>query len=293
MTTSRTIVAATDFSPGATAALERAVQVAQAHGAALQLLHAFDVSAGHSLKGIFDPQRLMTTNPPPDMQVQQRLRDLAAALATRTGLEVEARFSIGSVHSAIHAYATAHAPSLIVIGFRAEPAMPGLGSTASKVLRAPACPVLVVRSAASRPYDKVFSAVDMRDGSVRAAKAAISLFPAAHHHLLHAVELAWDPWRISGIATEQIPQILESMHAKATLELQQLAQDLSRLARHPVLADVADDVPARAVVAQAAALPADCVVVGHHGEGSTADTPLGSMAQHVLHHTLRDVLVVP
>ena len=48
MTTIRTIVAATDFSPGATAALERAVQV------------------------------------------QQRLRDLAVALATRTGLPFQA-----------------------------------------------------------------------------------------------------------------------------------------------------------------------------------------------------------
>lgn len=58
MTTIRSIVVATDFSPGATAALERAVQLAVAHGASLRLLHAFDVSAWHSLKGVFDPQRL-------------------------------------------------------------------------------------------------------------------------------------------------------------------------------------------------------------------------------------------
>lgn len=161
MTMIRTIVATTDFSPGSHAVVERAVQLAVAHGALLRLLHAFDVSAWQSLKGVFDPQRL-TMRQPPDLRMQRRLSDLAATLATRTGLEVEARFSIGSAHSAINMYVTAHAPSLVVLGSRAEPAMPGLGSTALKVLRSPACPMLIVRSTESRPYDKVLSAVDMR-----------------------------------------------------------------------------------------------------------------------------------
>lgn len=292
MTMIRSIVAATDFSPGSDAAVERAAELARAHGASLCLLHAFDVSAWHSLRGVFDAQRL-TMDPPSGVRMRQRLTELAAALATQTGIEVEACFSVGDADSTIDAYATAHTPSLVVIGSRAEPAMSGLGSTASKVLRSPTCPILIVRSAGARPYDKVLSAVDMREGSVRAAKAAISLFPAAHHHLLYAVELALDPWGISGIAKAQIPQILDSMHAQATRELQELAQSLSGLAAHPVAADVADDVPARAIVVRAAELPADCVVVGHHGEGAMSESPLGSMAQHVLHHTLRDVLVVP
>lgn len=292
MTTIRSIVVTTDFSPGSDAAVERAVQLAQAHGASLRLLHAFDVSAWHSLRGVFDLQRL-TVDPPPDVRMQQRLTELASTLATQTGLKVDASFSVGDPESAIKAYATAHTPSLVVIGSRAEPAISGLGSTASKVLRSPACPILIVRSVDTRPYDKVLSAVDMREGSVRAATVALTLFPAAYHHLLFAVELALAPSRIGGIAKEQIQQILESMHAQATRELSQLAQSLSGLAVHPVAADVADDVPARAIVVRAVELPADCVAVGHHGEGTMSDSPLGSMAQHVLHHTLRDVLVVP
>ena len=51
--------------------------------------------------------------------------------------------------------------------------------------------------------------------------------------------------------------------------------------------------PARAIVERAAALPADCVAIGHHGQSAVAEPPLGSLALHVLHHTLRDVLVVP
>lgn len=58
MTKIFSIVAATDFSPGSSAAVERAVQLAVAHGASLRLLHAFDVSAWYRLKAVFDPQRL-------------------------------------------------------------------------------------------------------------------------------------------------------------------------------------------------------------------------------------------
>ena len=293
MTMIRTIVAATDFSPGSHAAVERAVQLAEAHGASLRLLHAFDVSTWHSLKSIFDVHRL-TMDPPPDVRMQQRLTDLAESLATQTGLEVEARFSIGSAHSAINMYVTAHAPSLVVLGSRAEPAMPGLGSTALKVLRSPACPMLIVRSTKSRPCAKVLSAVDMRDGLVRAARAAIRLFPAAHHHLLHAVDptLELALW-MGDVAKEQIRLLHDSMHTKALRQLAQLAQELTKAAVYPVAAEVVDDVPARASALRAAALPADCVAVGRHGEGTVAERVFGNMAQQVLHHALRDVLVMP
>lgn len=288
----RSILVATDFSPGSNAAVERAVQLARAHGASLCLLHAFDVSAWHSLKGVLDPQRLSLA-PPPDVRMQQRLTDLAATLSAQTGIAVNAHFSLGSPEAALKAYSVAHMPSLIVLGSRADPAMLGLGSTVSKALRSPACPILIVRKAGVRPYGKVLSAIDMREGSVRAATIALTLFPAAHHHLLYAVELTLDPSRMGSADEGQIPEILESMHTQAKQELSQLAQSLSGLAEHSVTSDVADDVPDRAIVVRAAELPADCVVVGHHGEGPMSDRPLGSMSQHVLHHTLRDVLVVP
>jgi universal stress protein E len=224
MTTIHGIVAATDFSPGANAAVERAVQLAAAHGASLHLLHAFDVSAWHSLKGVFDAQRL-TMNPPLDVRMQQRLTDLAAALATRTGLDVEARFSVGDADDAIKAYVAAHAPSLVVLGSRAEPALQGLGSTALKVLRSPACPILIVRSTEFRPYDKVLSAVDMLDASMRAAFAAIALFPAARHHLLFAVDPALErALRMADVAKEQTRALHDSMHTEAVRQIDQLAQ---------------------------------------------------------------------
>jgi nucleotide-binding universal stress UspA family protein len=286
------ILVATDFSPGSSAAVDRAVHLAAVHGASLHLLHAFDVSAWHSLKGIFDTERL-SIDPPPDVRMQRRLAGWAASLAEQTGFKVEAHFGAGPPQRVIEAYVRAHAITLVVVGSRADPAVAGLGSTASKLVRSPACPILIVRGAESRSYEKVLSAIDLRKGSDRALDFALSLFPSAQHYLLYAFEQTLDPLRVSGFDNELIEKILGSMHAKAAAELEQLARSLSARTVHPVVADVADDVPARAILVCAADLPADCVVVGHHGPGAGNEGFLGNIAQHVIQYTTRDVLVVP
>lgn len=292
MTTIRSLVAATDFSPGSDAAVARAVQLAREHDAALHLLHAFDVSAWHSLKGVFDAQRL-TFDPPPDVRVRQRLIDLAASLVAQTGLMVEAHFSLGAAPGAIDAYVRANAISLAVVGSRAEPSLSGLGSTASKVVAAPACPVLIVRSAEARPYDKVLAAIDLREGSMRAASFAIALLPAAHHHLLYVMDPDLNRvLKVGGVRDDQARLLRDSMRDLANRELQQWTQGMAAQATHALIAEVVDDAPSRAIVVRAAALPADCVVVGHHGLGLNEERFLGNMAQHVIHHTTRDVLVV-
>lgn len=293
MTTIPSVVAATDFSPASQEAVRRAVSLAAAQGVPLCLLHAFDVSAWHSLKGVFDGQRLAGERPP-DVVMRQRLTDLSASLAEQTGIEIGVHFGVGPAAKVIDTYVHAHAGALIVIGSRAEPALSGLGSTALKVVRSPACPVLVVRAAAGRPYEKILSAVDLREGSARAASLAVDLFPAAHHHLLYALDTssgsaAWD----GGLDSEQLRLMHGSLHDQAERELQQFAQRLSARTRYPVAAVVADDVPARAILVGAANLRADCVVVGHHGQGTATDSFLGSMAQHVIYAALSDVLVVP
>lgn len=293
MTTFRNIVVGTDFSAGAQAAVERAVQLALAHGASLRLLHAFDVSVRHSLKGVFDAKRF-TTDVLPDVRTQHRLNELAQALAARTGLEVQARFSVGRADSAINTYAREHAGALVVIGSRADPALLGLGSSAAKVLRAPAGPILVVRWAESRPYQQVLSAVDLGDASLALAALAIGLFPGAQHHLLHVLDPAQERavW-MDAQSKEPIERLHQAMLAQASEQLAELVQALPKETVHPLATELLGQVPARAIVERAAALPADCVVVGYGGQDTAGERLLGNMAQHVLQHTLRDVLVVP
>lgn len=295
MTTIGSIVVATDFSPASDAAVRRAWQLAVTHSASLCVLHAFDVSPSHGLTSVSDARRV-TAEPPADERMRQRLADLALSLAAQTGLEVDHHFGRGPPAKVIEAHVGSHGGSLVVIGSRAEPTLAGLGSTALKVVRRPASPILVVRVAEDRPYDTVLSAVDLRQGSVRAASVAVDLLPAAHHHLLFALDtrdVAAGADASGGLGTEPLRLLHESLHVQADRELQQLAQRLSARARHPLVAVVADDVPARAILVGAADLGADCVVVGHHGRGTATDSSLGSMAQHVIYAALSDVLVVP
>lgn len=293
MTSFRSIVVATDFAPGAGYAVDRAVELARAHGATLHLLHAFDIGAWHSLKAVFDAHRF-GVDPPPDVRTRQRLTDLAETLAAQSGLEVNAQFSVGPASQAIAAYAKAHPGALTVIGSRGEPSVLGLGRTAWKAVRAPLSPLLIVRMPAHRPYARVLVSVDLREGALRAASCAAALYPAARHHLLYAVDPALDSaLSVGGFASEQVRMLHEAMHAHAVGELSKLAQKLAPQVRQAIETEVVDDIPSRAIAARAAKLPADCVVVGHHGQGSMADAFLGNMAQHLIHHTARDLLVVP
>ncbi len=283
MTIVQTIVAATDFSPASTMAVARAAQLATEHGAALCLLHAFDAGG--------DP----AAGDAPNQAVRERLAEVASAVGARIGAAVDVHAEAGTPLHVIGAYVGAHPGALVVVGSREDPAVAGLGSTASSVVHAPACPVLIVRASEAGPYDKVLTAVDLREGSLRAASFAVALFPAAHHHLLYALDAQEDIDDPSGseLDEEQLRSLFESMHSEAKHDLHELARRLSERTQHPVGAEVADDVPARAILVGAASLPADCVVVGHHGHGTPTDSTLGSMAQHVVHSAISDVLVVP
>jgi len=289
----RNIVVATDFSEVSDAAVGRAVQLAVVHGAALCLLHAFDDTARPASESVLDAQR-RTSGQPPDDQLRQRLAAIATSLAGQVPIEVTTHYEAGPPATVIEAYARTHDCSLVVAGSRADPALSGLGSTASKVVRMPASPTLIVRATERRPYTTILSAVDLRDGSLRAAALAVDLFPQAHHHLLYALDpVLPDTPGSSEQADEQLSSQYDSLRSQADLDLRQLAQRLSGLTAHPVKALVADDVPARAILVGAATLGADCVVVGHHGDGPATDRSLGSMAQHVIHSALSDVLLVP
>jgi nucleotide-binding universal stress UspA family protein len=294
VTSIRQIVVATDFSKASVAAVERAAQLAVIHGARLCLLHAFDEKARRDWERVLAAQRRASTQESAEQRLRQRLADSTALLARQLLVEVTSHYEAGPAAGVIDAYARAHADLLVVVGSRADLDLAGLGSTASKVARRPAAPTLIVRATERRPYRTILSAVDLREGSLRAVTLAVDLFREANHHLLYALDpvLPIAPWA-SQQAEDQLRSEHESLYARACLDLDTLTQQLSARTVHRVRAVVADDVPARAILVAAANLSADCVVVGHHGDGPPTDSDVGSMAQHVIHSALSDVLVVP
>lgn len=288
----RRIVALSDFTPGSRAAVARAMQLAKAHGARVDLLHAFDVSALAALRGVFDVDRLFSDGPAAGL-VKQRLSEVAASLAAEHAVEVEACFGVGEPATVIAAHVKALHPAAVVIGLRADPADPGIGSTLLRVLRRVECPVLVARASQVQPYRTVLSAVDLRDASRRAALAAATLFPDAKHHLMSALDLVWERevWSASGVRAG-IGVGVETLRGALTDRLQGVAREMGARAGSAVTTALAEAPASRAIVDSARALGADCVAVGRHGQGLLAERLIGSTALDVLHHTSRDVLVV-
>lgn len=287
----RRVVVATDFSAGSVRAVDRGVRLAQAHGACLEVVHAFDPGAWRALHAVFDIQRL-TGEVPSGVAAREQLAALAESLAAKTGLEVTAHNGVGDPAAAIAAHVQAMKSALVVIARRADPDAPGVGSTLMRVLRFAPCPVLVVRNGAAKDYERVLAAVDLRDLSWRAAGTALSLFPGAEHELLSVIDPAWQRELLRHPAAPGQGGDA-SLHARSERQLQRLAHDLCPGPGFRVRSKVVEGVPVRVIVDRAAVWPADCVAVGRHGQGALADRFLGSTSLDLLHHAAADVLVVP
>lgn len=289
----RRVVVATDFSAGSTAALQRGVRIAQAHQAELDLLHAFDISAWHALRGVFDMARLAGAVPP-DVVMRDRLVALAGSLKSQIGLAVSAQFGLGEPAVAIESHVQAKAADVVVLARRSQPDAPGAGSTLLRVLHRTPCPVLVVRRSAERDYERLLAAVDLRDVSKRAAAAAVALFPRAAHCLLHVLDRARAREAFAETFGAQEVQVhLQRLHEQMQAWLGELAGELGQRVQGEISTVVLDATVSRALIEQAATLSADCVAVGRHGQGVLAERLLGSTALDLIHHASSDVLVVP
>lgn len=288
----RRVLVATDFSAGSDAAIERAVRIARDHGACIDLVHAFDASAWQALRSVFDLGRL-SGRPSPEASLRERLATRATALAEREGLVVESHLGVGAPATVIEARARAMNAALLVIARRSELAAPGVSSTLLRILRNAPCPVLVTRAGSTADYARVLTAVDLREVSRRAAAHALALFPAAAHRLLYVIDPQWER-EVQRDHSDEAPlgELIASLHGRAQLQLEALAGALAAGRGATVDVAVVEAIPALGIVQHAATWPADCVVVGRHGQGAVADALLGSTALDAIHHSGRDVLVV-
>lgn len=142
------IVCPTDFSPTSSRAVEYAATMAESFDAELVLLHVIpemnyplrSFGMAHSFKHIQEELHAKATE-----QLEQRIVELKAALP-----KLKARILLrdGEAHEATLDCAKEEAASMIVMGTHGHTGLTHalLGSTAEKVVRLAACPVLTVRT---------------------------------------------------------------------------------------------------------------------------------------------------
>jgi nucleotide-binding universal stress UspA family protein len=143
-------------------------------------------------------------------------------------------------------------------------------------------------------FHTIVVAVDLGDVSMDALLIGREL-ARLNRARLHVIHVAADPFH-SMYAIETSGLDLPDLLAQWTRAAEDRLADL--VERHPIEAGlittaVLDGSPAQEIVRYAAEHQADLIVVGSHGRAMMGRLLLGSVADSVLHHAGRAVLVVP
>lgn len=287
------IVAGTDFSAAAGRAMQRAALIAKQLKVELHLLHVvhpFDVYAGTELS--FGSHKYYARK----MQESgnSQLEILAASLQEDFGIVAKVATRIGRAHMEIASYAVNQANCLIVAGARGENENSMLnlllGSTATRLLRAAACPVLIVRNKKIEPYRQAIAAVDFSSGSTEVPALACAVAPEAAIEALHVFDLTQEArMRKVGLHNDKLHQY----HNKALIEAdKKLDKILADQSESRVTRKVITGYPAAEICARATTLPADLIVIGRHGMSGIQEWLLGSVSKDVSQAAACDVLIV-
>lgn len=287
----QTIVAATDFSPPARHAADRAARLAHETGAALTLLHVLPGGALAELRqwlgsgsageaGLLDDAR-------------RQLEQAAAELRAAREVPVMTRLTSGAAVEQIGAAAEAVDADLLVLGARGSDFLRRLvlGTTAERLLRRTTRPLLVVRQQAHEPYRRVLVALDFSPWSAPALALARRVAPHARPLLLGSFEVPFaGKLRFAGVG----PETIEHYRQRARVEVTQRLHAAAHAAGlRPGQWDpcVLEGDASMRIVEQEQERDCDLVVVGKHGRSAAEELLLGSVTRRVLDEGACDVLV--
>lgn len=277
----RRILMATDLTAYADRALDRAVLVAEAHGAALCLLHAVDASM---LPASYVSQNLHAAKAALEHEIQD------SGIGRK--LEVSVKVASGETDRLVIDEARAMQADLIVMGLSQDTTLTSIvrGTAVDKVVRGAPCPVLVAKTRARRAYASIAVAFDPAEGSRRALDLALRLFPSSRLSVIHVDEAA-PAERTAGPA----PDAMELESRRRITDL--VAAACTAAGRGgpgapdgPALIFAGGDA-APVLRDQVARLNPDLVVLGTHGRAGVSGLLLGSVAESLLEALPQDVLV--
>ncbi len=268
------ILVTSDLSVRSDRALDRAIQLANEHGADLSVLHVVDDD--------LPPAMVETLSEAARGALSRALEAAGAGTAA-----VELR--VGPVVETVCATAEELNADLVVMGVHKARAFWDMvsGTTMERTVRALKRPVLLVAERVNGPYASVLCGIDLSPASAAAARAAARVAPKARMTAFHAVHI---PYRgLTG--TDDTMYELAPFLAEAEAELSRWwpGADLPATLERPT--PTADDVAHGFEIARLKA-GADLFALGAHGRSALAPTRLGTFAEHLLRHPVCDVLVV-
>lgn len=289
MTPLTAILVPSDLSGSADTAVQRALQVAARHGAAVRLLHVVDPA------GLRAPRRWFAPGPALEQRLalaRATLDRLAGDLAARHGLSVTATVLAGAPLEQI--CRAADGADLLVLGSRRHNPLRSLvcGTPAEQLLRVVRQPVLVARQPVLLPsYRRVLVAVALDSDSTPLLQGAGALAPATALHLFHALGTRrLERLRASDVAEVIVREVGDGERLRAAARLRAL---LGAAGLPNAQATVAHGDPVRLTLQRQQDIGADLVVLGQGGQSALCRFLLGSLPQQLLADAACDVLVMP
>jgi nucleotide-binding universal stress UspA family protein len=288
------ILAATDLSEAADAAVRIASERARRVGGVLAVCHVVPNPMRASVLFPHLTERLSSAAPLERERVSEVVARRVAAVTGRSTEEFAVLIEDGLPDAGIVSTAELWGATLLVVGGQgAGESRLMLGRVADRVVRTAHCPVLIVRS--PDHSGPVLVATDFSDPALPAVAAAVAEARSrdAPLTILHSLDVVYAPIDASTLLSGGVPAPLAP---ELTAELREHAETKLReaLARHECAGEtlVTEGPPGPAIVETAARLKAGLVVVGTTGKTGLARLLLGSVAESVMRDAPCSVLVV-
>ncbi len=273
----------TDFSPGSYRAIERAVLIASHGRGRIELLHVMTTRLSPA-----DREKVRRSLE----SVTRFARDLGRAVGIPTG-RVSAVLRTGEPHVQIICRAREINAEVVVMG-RSRPVRGMrrlIGTTSARVVRMNDSATLIVGRRPRAPYRRPVIAIEIDPSARNIIELTQRVAPAAKLplRLVHAFSV---PFADYYLATEHASSRWYRHQSRKAAE-ESIAKLLASMGFAPTAVQVAllRGDPREAVLADAARSHADLLSLGTHGRGGVAHALLGSVAEWVVAHTTRDVLV--
>lgn len=292
----RTIVAATDFSTTAAAALQWAAELAHAHKARIVVVHALAPPIPPAASPDF-------ISLPPDFHEQYReaaLRRLAADVESvrARGVEATSDLDIGPGAPLILELAQKHAADVIVVGTRGLTGFRHLvlGSTAERLVQTSTIPLLTVHPQDADKHRRVKTILvptDFSDDAALAIRTAERVFGPEEREakivLVHAYHL---PVEFTALGAVPVAPRLFADAAEQARE--RLEQDAKRLREAGLRVETIaqEGYPPMVIEEAARSANVDLIAMGTHGRSGLRHLLLGSTAERVVQHAPCPVLTI-
>ncbi len=292
----RRILCPIDFSDASRHAIEHATAIAGWYSSQITGLHVLQQPFHFEPPILFAERGALKDLPANRELVWLRLNEWLKPAAD-AGVQCDARIDQGVPADCILQYAHFLPADLIVIGTHGAGGFEHLvlGSVAEKVLRKAQCPVLTVppraEAASKLPFKRILCPVDFSEPSIGALHTALSLAEEADAELTVLNVVDWPDDESCLVETFDSSEMRTQLTAQTAARVDALIPDDARVWSRPS-ARVAVGKAYQQIVATAADIAADLIVIGVHGRNVLDLTLFGSTTNQVVRRAACPVLTI-